>query len=54
LAQDAIEQHRAVYEAVAHRNAEQAFFAMRRLLRNSTGNVADALWAARHDGEDYH
>jgi DNA-binding FadR family transcriptional regulator len=40
-------QHRAVYEMIAARDAEGAFYGMRRLLRNSKGNVLDALKASR-------
>jgi DNA-binding FadR family transcriptional regulator len=47
MAEDAVLQHRDVYEAIKARDGEAAFFAMRRLLRNSKGNVLDALWASR-------
>jgi len=52
MAEDAVMQHRAVYEAISRRDGEEAFLAMRRLLRNSKGNVSDALWAARQEGEE--
>lgn len=51
MAEDAVLQHRAVYEAIRARDGEAAFFAMRKLLRNSKGNVFDALWASRNGGE---
>jgi DNA-binding FadR family transcriptional regulator len=51
MAEDAILQHRAVYDAVRQRKAEDAFLAMRRLLRNSKGNVFDAIWVSRNEGE---
>ena len=47
MAEDAVLQHRAVYDAIRARDGEAAFFAMRKLLRNSKGNVFDALWASR-------
>jgi GntR family galactonate operon transcriptional repressor len=52
MADDAVLQHRAVYDAIRQRNGEAAFLAMRRLLRNSKGNVFDALWMLRNEGED--
>lgn len=52
MAEDAIMQHRAVYEAISHRNGDEAFLAMHRLLRRSKGNVSDALRAARQEGEE--
>jgi DNA-binding FadR family transcriptional regulator len=52
MADDAVLQHRAVYDAIRQRNGEAAFLAMRRLLRNSKGNVFDALWMMRNEGED--
>lgn len=48
MAEDAILQHRAVDEAIRQRDGEAAFLAMRRLLRNSKGNVFDALWMTRN------
>ncbi len=51
MAEDAVLQHRAVYEAIQARDPEGAFFAMRKLLRNSKGNVMDALWATREGKE---
>lgn len=50
MAEDAVLQHRAVYDAIRARDGEAAFFAMRKLLRNSKGNVFDALWASRGVG----
>ena len=47
MAEDSVLQHRAVYEMIAARDAEGAFYGMRRLLRNSKGNVLDALRASR-------
>jgi DNA-binding FadR family transcriptional regulator len=52
MADDAVLQHRAVYDAIRQRRGEEAFLAMRRLLRNSKGNVFDALWMLRNEGED--
>jgi DNA-binding FadR family transcriptional regulator len=52
MADDAVLQHRAVCEAIRDRQPEEAFLAMRRLLRNSKGNVFDAIWVSRGgDGE---
>ncbi|MCB1486423.1 MAG: FadR family transcriptional regulator [Bauldia sp.] len=48
---DAVLQHRAVYDAVREKDPEEAFLAMRRLLRNSKGNVFDAIWITRNEGE---
>ena len=45
-------QHRAVYDAIRQRRGEEAFLAMRRLLRNSKGNVFDALWMSRNESEE--
>ena len=47
MAEDSVLQHRAVYEMIAAHDAEGAFYAMRKLLRNSKGNVLDALRASR-------
>ena len=49
MAEDAVLQHRAVYDAIREGDSEGAFFAMRKLLRNSKGNVFDALWASRQE-----
>ena len=49
MAEDAVLQHRAVYDAIRQRQGEQAFLAMRKLLRNSKGNVFDAIWVARNE-----
>ena len=51
MAEDAILQHRAVYDAIRRRDGEQAFLAMRKLLRNAKGNVFDAIWVERNDRE---
>lgn len=51
MADDAVLQHRAVYDAVRQRQAEEAFLAMRRLLRNSKGNVFDAMWVTRSEDD---
>jgi DNA-binding FadR family transcriptional regulator len=50
MGEDAIQQHNAVYEAVRDRKPDEAFLAMRRLLRNSKGNVLDAIWVTRGEG----
>lgn len=47
MAEDAVLQHRAVYDAIREKKPEDAFLAMRRLLRNSKGNVFDVLWLNR-------
>jgi GntR family galactonate operon transcriptional repressor len=52
MAKDAVLQHRAVYDAIRARDGETAFLAMRRLLRNSKGNVFDALLVARRDAAE--
>jgi DNA-binding FadR family transcriptional regulator len=52
MAKDAVLQHRAVYDAIRVRDGETAFLAMRRLLRNSKGNVFDALLVARRDAAE--
>lgn len=51
MADDAVLQHRAVYDAIRQRQSEEAFLAMRRLLRNSKGNVFDAIWVSRNEGD---
>ncbi|HET7718167.1 MAG TPA: FCD domain-containing protein, partial [Bauldia sp.] len=51
MADDAILQHRDVYDAVRERKPDEAFLAMRRLLRNSKGNVFDAIWMSRNERE---
>jgi DNA-binding FadR family transcriptional regulator len=50
MGDEAILQHNAVYEAVRDRKPDEAFLAMRRLLRNSKGNVLDAIWVTRGEG----
>jgi GntR family transcriptional regulator, galactonate operon transcriptional repressor len=47
MGDDAVFQHRDVYEAIRQRNSEEAFLAMRRLLRNAKGNVFDSIWVSR-------
>jgi DNA-binding FadR family transcriptional regulator len=49
MAQDAVLQHRAVYDAIRLRDRDAAYIAMRKLLRNSKGNVFDAIWVAREE-----
>ena len=49
---DAVIQHQAVYEAIRDRAPEEAFMAMRRLLRSSKGDVFDAIWASRQDAQE--
>jgi DNA-binding FadR family transcriptional regulator len=51
MAEDAVLQHRAVYDAIRQRQGEQAFLAMRKLLRNAKGNVFDAIWMERNERE---
>jgi DNA-binding FadR family transcriptional regulator len=51
MAEDAVLQHRAVYDAIRRRDGEQAFLAMRKLLRNAKGNVFDAIWVDRNERE---
>ena len=51
LAEDSIVQHQAVFEAIRRRQGEEAFLAMRKLLRNSKGNFFDALWVERRQRE---
>ncbi|WP_421726738.1 FadR/GntR family transcriptional regulator [Bauldia sp.] len=51
MAEDAVVQHRDVYDAVRQRKPDDAFLAMRRLLRNSKGSVFDAMWLSRNKGE---
>lgn len=47
MGDDAVFQHRDVYEAIRDRNADEAYLAMRRLLRNAKGNVFDSIWVTR-------
>jgi DNA-binding FadR family transcriptional regulator len=51
MAHDAVVQHREILEAIATRDSEAAFLSMRRLLRNSKGDVFDALWMRRNESE---
>jgi DNA-binding FadR family transcriptional regulator len=51
MAQDAVLQHRAVYDAIRLRDRDAAYIAMRKLLRNSKGNVFDAIWVERTERE---
>ena len=48
MGDDAVLQHRDVFEAIRDRNQEEAFLAMRRLLRNAKGNVLDSIWVSRN------
>ena len=52
MAEDAVLQHRAIYDAIRLRQGEEAFLAMRKLLRNSKGNVFDAIWVTRREREE--
>lgn len=52
LRADAVIQHREVYDAIVARSPDDAFMAMRRLLRSSKGDVFDAIWSARQKGEE--
>lgn len=52
MAGDAVLQHRAVYEAIRQRQGEKAFLGMRKLLRNSKGDVFDAIRVTRQESED--
>lgn len=47
MREDALLQHRDVFEAIRDRRPDEAFMAMRRLLRSSKGDVLDAIWASR-------
>jgi DNA-binding FadR family transcriptional regulator len=51
MAEDAVLQHRAVYDAIRLRDRDTAYLAMRKLLRNSKGNVFDAIWVSRQQAE---
>ena len=44
-------QHRDVYDAIRQHQPETAFLAMRKLLRNSKGDVFDAIWMNRNERE---
>jgi DNA-binding FadR family transcriptional regulator len=46
---DAVLQHRDIYNAIRDRDGEEAFLAMRRLLRNAKGDMVDAMWLARRE-----
>lgn len=46
---DAVIQHRAIYDAIAGHDPDEAHMAMRRLLRSSKGDVVDAISAARRE-----
>lgn len=52
MREDAIIQHRDVFQAIQARDTEAAFLAMRRLLRSSKGDVFDALWSSRQKGDE--
>ncbi|MCX5494214.1 FadR/GntR family transcriptional regulator [Kaistia dalseonensis] len=47
MGDDAVFQHRDVYEAIRDHNPDEAYLAMRRLLRNAKGNVFDSIWIGR-------
>ena len=49
---DAVIQHRDVYDAIVKRDPDGAFMAMRRLLRSSKGDVFDAIWASRGEAQE--
>lgn len=49
---DAVIQHRAIYEAIAGHDPDEAFMAMRRLLRSSKGDVVDAISASRREARE--
>jgi GntR family galactonate operon transcriptional repressor len=51
MAEDAVLQHRDVYDAIRQHQPETAFLAMRKLLRNSKGDVFDAIWMNRNERE---
>ena len=51
MANDAVLMHRTIFEAVRDQRSEDAFIAMRRLLRSSKGDVFDAIWMKRSEGE---
>lgn len=51
MAEDAVLQHRDVYNAIRLRQPDEAFLAMRKLLRNSKGNVFDAIWLNRAESD---
>jgi GntR family transcriptional regulator, galactonate operon transcriptional repressor len=46
---DAVYQHRVIFEAIRDHRADDAFLAMRKLLRNSKGDVFDAIWSNRNE-----
>lgn len=47
MGDDAVLQHRDVYESICNHDPEEAYLAMRRLLRNAKGNVFDSIWMSR-------
>jgi DNA-binding FadR family transcriptional regulator len=51
MGDDAVLQHKAIYDAVRQRQSDEAFLAMRRLLRNSKGDVFDAIWVSRSEAD---
>jgi len=51
MANDAVLMHRTIFEAVRDQRSEDAFIAMRRLLRSSKGDVFDAIWMKRSEDE---
>lgn len=52
MGDDAVLQHRDVYEAIRNQDPDEAYLAMRRLLRNSKGNVFDSIWMSRRTDAD--
>lgn len=52
MGDDAVLQHRDVYESIRERNADGAYLAMRRLLRNAKGNVFDSIFVNRRSTAD--
>jgi DNA-binding FadR family transcriptional regulator len=52
MREDAVIQHRNVKDAISNRDPDEAFRAMRRLLRSSKGDVFDAIRASQQGGEE--
>lgn len=48
MGNDAVVQHRDVFEAIQNRQPDEAFLAMRKLLRNAKGDVFDSIWVSRN------
>jgi DNA-binding FadR family transcriptional regulator len=49
---DAVYQHRLIFEAIRDQRSDDAFMAMRKLLRNSKGDVFDAIWSNRNQSHE--